>query len=230
MRRSGGMDRPLFLIEDPTRGPLLAQALAATLGEPVRPLHPSQTIPAIPGDFLIAAERPGRCGLELGGKLLQSAAGHRVLLWSPSPSDLYLRVARLLGFAGYLDCAASWAENLRWLQAFRAGQEAWPPDLRARADRFEAAIGDLLRKLRPEEAGRLADLARPLPWKMRAARWGMSREGARRAAQRLEEKFMVEGSEAVVAPAWAGGLLKATPEGPVPAPALLLALEALSHS
>ncbi|SNB60437.1 hypothetical protein [Thermoflexus hugenholtzii] len=158
MLRSGGMDRPLFLIEDPIRGPPLAQALAAPLGEPVHPLHPSQTIPAIPGDFLIAAELPGRCSLELGGKLVQSAAGHCVLLWSPSSSDLYLWVAHLLGFAGYLDCAASWAENLRWLQAFRAGQEAWPPALRARADRFEAAIGDRLRQLRPEEAWRLADL------------------------------------------------------------------------
>ncbi len=32
MLRSGGMDRPLFLIEDPTWGPPLSQVLAAPSG------------------------------------------------------------------------------------------------------------------------------------------------------------------------------------------------------
>jgi hypothetical protein len=99
------MDRTFILIEDPTRGPLLARALTEALGEPVLFLAPSQRPPAFPCDFLIAAELPGRCGLDLGFTLQQSSASYRILLWSPSPPDLYLWAAWRLGFAGYLDCA-----------------------------------------------------------------------------------------------------------------------------
>jgi hypothetical protein len=223
------MDRTFILIEDPTRGPLLARALTEALGEPILFLAPSQRPPAFPCDFLIAAELPGRCGLDLGFTLQQSSASYRILLWSPSPPDLYLWTAWRLGFAGYLDCADPWTENLRWLQAFRETGEAWPPPLRARVERFETAVGSRLRQLRPEEAERLADLARPISWKERACRWGISREGARRAAQRLCKKLGCEGPEDVVAWAWTYGLLKATSEGPIPTPALQLVLRVFSR-
>lgn len=224
--------RPLIVIDAPALLPPLAQALEHALQRPVLPIDPARLdLARIPrhADVLLELRLPDGDGLLLAHTLQTDCPSIRILLWSLHPSPLDLWLAWRLGLAGCLDKAEPWESLLASVQRMEAGEPVWTPRQLQTIQAFEAEAGERLRRLRSGDWEKLADLIRFPSWKERAAAWGMSRDGARRAIARLCARLEIEDPEGLIRWALRHGLLEWLPEGPRPASGLTAVLEAGSQ-
>lgn len=221
--------RPLIVIDAPALLPPLARALEHALQRPVLPIDPAGLdLSRIPlhADALLELRLPDGDGLMLAHTLQTRCPSIRILLWSLRLSPLDLWLAWRLGLAGCLDKAEPWERLVESVRRMEAREPVWTPAQLRTIQAFEAEVGERLRRLRSGDWEKLADLARFPSWKERAAAWGMSRDGARRAIARLCARLEIEDPEALIRWALRHGLLEWLPEGPRLAPGLTALREA----
>lgn len=84
------------------------------------------------------------------------------------------------------------------MKALLRGEPAWTPELWGIRQAFEQAWGERLRRLSVKDWSRWRDLMSGLPIKGLARWWGLSRQGAMKAALRLYRRLGVPDREAAV--------------------------------
>lgn len=184
----------LWVMEAPTIATALARSLTEELGGPVRPFPLAAEAPP-PGPALVGIRGPDVWGMTRAAVWKRRSA-FPIAGMAIAPTPLEAWVAGEIDLDGLVDLREPWPLFLQRVKALLRGEPAWTPELWGIRQAFEQAWGERLRRLSVKDWSRWRDLMSGLPIKGLARWWGLSRQGAMKAALRLYRRLGVPDREA----------------------------------